>query len=257
MKPRAASICRRLALAVLGAGLCGGCSGVPWHKIPLDASTGFYDSASFTYRLDAGKLQQPLEVVRVEGQTVTYDQVASSPLPEQSIGTLSLAYPHPAGRAGFAQVKFPLASAAGRASQSPPWWNLLPGKPADSQTSVGPVGSQPEIHEAWVLDIPRLESDHYFKLLSGEGFFNTQRPGDVGVKLTVRINGKELSKNWDQIAELNVLAQRVRREGQLLAFTRPSALAIERGQIHSTRWWPKGAGPTDCRSPARWPAPFR
>jgi hypothetical protein len=72
-------------------------------------------------------------------------------------------------------------------------------------------------------------------LLSGEGFFNTQRPGDVGVKLTVRINGKELSKNWDQIAELNVLAQRVRREGQLLAFTRPSALAIERGQIHSTR----------------------
>ncbi len=31
-----------------------------------------------------------------------------------------------------------------------------------------------------------------------------------------------MQKNWEQIAELNTLVQRVRRDGQLIAFTRPA-----------------------------------
>ena len=81
-----------------------GCGSFPWRKVPLDASSGLYDRAVLTYRLDAGKLGQPLDVVRVEGQRVSYEQVASSPLPDESIGTLSIEYPHPAGRSGYALV---------------------------------------------------------------------------------------------------------------------------------------------------------
>ena len=79
------------ALVPLAALFAAGCSHVPWRKVPLDASAGFYKAASLTYRVDAGRLHQPLDVTRVEGQRVVYDQVASSPLPDQSIGTLTIA----------------------------------------------------------------------------------------------------------------------------------------------------------------------
>ena len=66
---------RSLALCSLSAALAAaGCSGLkapslakmslPWQKVPLDASAGFYDRASLVYRLDAGQLAQTLDVAR-------------------------------------------------------------------------------------------------------------------------------------------------------------------------------------------------
>ncbi len=151
----------RLAAAwcLLAASLLAGCSWAPWRKVPLDAAAGFYDSASLSYRIDAGKLQQPLDVVRVEGPNVIYEQVASSPLADESIGTLSLTYPHPGGRSGYAQARFVLASGSSKSSPPPArssswslWGRKKPDDPAAPPTS--PSGSQPEIYETWVLDIP-------------------------------------------------------------------------------------------------------
>ena len=237
MNTFAARMTRHLALAgVLGACLLAGCSSFPGHRVPRDASAGFYQSASLIYRLDAGKLQQPLDVACVEGQNVSYEQVASSPLPNQSVGTLSLVYPHPAGRVGYAQAKFALESARAKSTTSASW-NPFQKTPPGGQPPTSFSGAQPEIHEVWVLDIPSGESDQYFKVLSTHNFFNTERPaaGDA-TQLTVRINGGEVHKNWDQLPELNALVQRVRREGRLASYAHPDALTGSRSNtISSTR----------------------
>jgi hypothetical protein len=215
-------------LAVCLTSGCGGLSvAVPWKKMPLDASAGFYESANIVYRLDAGKMEQPLDVARVEGQKILFEQVASSPLAEQSIGTLTVTYPHPGGRPGVAQVKFAIDSIPGKAPKPAATrsWNPLSRKPPTPPKPTALVTSQPEIHEMWVLDIPAAESDQYFKLLAAQSFYNTERPGTGAAQLTVTINGSQVRKPWEQVPQLGALAQRVRRDGRLVAYSRPAAQA--------------------------------
>jgi hypothetical protein len=210
-----------LTLAALCAPLAG-CSSLPWHKVPLDAASGFYQSASLTYRLDAGQLQQPLDVVKIEGQAISYEQVASSPLPDQTIGTLALVYPHPAGRSGMAQATFTLTSTTSKAAKPSTASSWNPFKKSNEPTApAGLTSSQPEVHETWTLDLPSAESDQIFKALSSQNFFNTERPAAKGIQLTVKMNGTEVQKDWEQVPELNALVQRVRRQGQLVAYSRP------------------------------------
>ena len=246
---------RSAALGVLLPCLLAGCSWMPARKVPLDAATGFYQSASLTYRLDAGKLQQPLDVARVEGQSVRYEQVASSPLPDQSLGTLSVTYPHPSRRAGFAQATFTLDSSRAK-PQTSQSWNPFTKKSPRPQSAV--ATSQMEIHETWTLDILSAESDQLFKLVCSENFFNTEHPDAVGAQLTVNINGRKVHKNWDQVAELNALVQRIRREGQLLSYVRPPApFGAPNGQITNTKAYSDllaQSGPVEANAPAANPA---
>jgi len=202
----------------------GGCAGVrlPWQKMPLDSSAGFYEQASIEYRVDAGKLQQPLDVARFDGQRVSFEQVASSPLADQSLGTLKIECPHPRGRVDFAQVTFTIDSTK---PQSNSWtnWNWWQ-KKKSPQAPKGIVTAQPVVRELWVLDIPRAQADEYFKLLASQSFYNTDREDASGTKLCVQINSRELRKNWQSIPEFNLLAQRVRREGRLVEYSRPGIL---------------------------------
>jgi hypothetical protein len=222
---------RALLVGLLATCLTSGCGSLPvampWEKVPLDASAGFYDSASIVYRLDAGKMEQPLDVARVEGQKIAFEQVASSPLAEQSIGTLSITYPHPGGKPGLAQAKFAIDSAPAKVSKpsAPRNWNPLSRKPPLPASPKAMVTAQPEVHEMWVLDIPAAESDQYFKLLAAQSFYNTERPGTGAAQLTVTINGSRVHKPWEQVPQLGALAQRVRREGRLVAYSRPAAEA--------------------------------
>jgi hypothetical protein len=202
-----------------------GCVSVrlPWQKMPLDSSAGFYDQASIEYRVDAGKLQQPLDVARFDGQRVAFEQVASSPLAEQSMGTLKIVCPHPRGRVDLAQVTFAIDSTKPQ-SKSPTnwkWWQ----KKQTPQAPTGLVTSQPIVRELWVLDIPRTQADEYFKLLASQSFYNTDRDDSSGTRLTVQINSRELRKNWQSVPEFNLLAQRVRREGRLVEYSRPGILS--------------------------------
>ena len=207
-----------------------GCASMPWEKVPLDAATGLYETASLTYRVDAGTLQQPLDVLKLEAQQVSYEQVASSPLPEQTTGTLTVTYPHPAGRVGMAQARFALSSIsqATKSEKKSSSWNPLSlakskKQPAAPQPQTEVQGGQPELYECWVLDITSAESDQLFNVLANQGFYQTDRPGAKGVQLSARINGKEQHKTWDQTPEFNALIQRIRRDGQLVAYNRPAA----------------------------------
>jgi hypothetical protein len=209
-----------LTIRLLPFAFCFSCASLPelpWAPPARDASAGFYETARIEYRLDAGKLGQPIDAVRVDGRQVAYEQIASSPLAEQSIGTLVVQYPHPGGTPDLARVTFTLDS----------------NRPESESDGVNPlrtgtpVGIQPrheEVHEVWAMDIPRAECDRYFQLLSAQNFYRAAAVDSGGAQLAVTINGRQLRKNWEQVAELNLLAQRVRREGQLVGYLRPGAL---------------------------------
>ncbi|MEX0979360.1 MAG: hypothetical protein WDZ48_10930 [Pirellulales bacterium] len=195
-----------------------------------DASAGFYDTARLEYRLDAGKLGQPLDVIRVDGRTVRYEQVASSPLADQSIGTLAIQYPHPAGKSGLARVTYSLDSGRPGTSQGE-----IPNPFKTAEPALAITSGHEEIHEVWAMDIDRLESDRLFKLLSTQNFYHSQAKEGGVAELAVTINGKQVRKRWEQVAELNNLALRVRRDGQLVALLRPAALSgAPGGAIAST-----------------------
>jgi hypothetical protein len=211
-----ATFASALALMILA-----GCSSSPWHKVPLDAASGFYADAELTYRLDAGKLGQPLDVVRVEGQRVSYEQVPSSPLGGESIGTLQVIFPHPAGRAGYALARFSLDSTRPKPAPTSRQWNPFVKRTNSVQAPATLVGTHPEIHETWELDIENVESNRIFKLLTDLGFYQSEKPG-AAARVSVKMQGKEQAKDWDQIPALNLLIQRVRTQGRLVAFARPA-----------------------------------
>ncbi len=213
---------RRALACVLLSCLAGCSASFPWRKVPLDATSGLYEDAALTYRVDAGKLGQPLDVLRVEHQRVSHEQVASSPLPNESIGTLSIKYPHPAGKQGYALARFVLDSGRPKTETDEPGaiWTLLRRKADEPDVPKSVEGSQPEIHESWEMDIAHAELDAIFKMLANLGFYDKTRPG--GAHLTVRMNGVAQSKDWDQIPVLNQLVQRVRSEGRLVSYSRPT-----------------------------------
>ena len=74
------------------------------------------------------------------------------------------------------------------------------------------------------MDVPRAECDRCFQVLSAQNFYRAPAVEAGGAELAVTINGRQLRKSWDQVSELNQLAQRVRSEGQLVGYLRPAAL---------------------------------
>jgi hypothetical protein len=222
-----------LFFCLLPFAFCLSCSSLPelpWAPVARDATAGFYDTARIEYRLDAGKLGQPIDVVRVDGRQVAYEQVASSPLADQSIGTLVIQYPHPAGIPDMARVTFTLDSGRADASGARSWNPLKTGK------SPAITTGHEEIHEVWAMCIPRAESDRYFQLLSTQNFYHAAAVENGPAQLAVTMNGRALRKSWEQVPELNLLVQRVRREGQLVGYLRPRALAgMGTSGIASTR----------------------
>jgi hypothetical protein len=234
MKRRPLELARRAATLGALALAVGGCSWMPKGRVPLDAAAGFYETAGLTYRVDAAAIGQPMDVLRVERQQCSYEQVASSPLANETTGTLTVTYPHPCGKNGLAQAQFSLANAPQKAASPRPTWNPFKKKKSEAIQSILATGN--DMQESWVLDIPAAESDQLFKMLANQGFYQTERPSAAGVQLTAKINGKELTKNWEQVPQLNALIQRVRRDGQLVAYHRADAAAGKPAQqITSTR----------------------
>ncbi len=206
--------------------LCCSCATLPelpWAPVTRDVRAGFYNQAKLEYRLDAGKLGQPLDVLCVDGRQVNYEQIASSPLANRSFGTLTIEKPHPAGREGYARVTFSIDSE--EAGPSRPAWSLFPEREAAPK-----VGHHEEVHETWAMDLPAAEADRYFTLLSTMNFYQAQPPAKSTAQLTVIMDGRKIQKPWEPLGELNALAQQVRSQGRLVAYLRPQSLSGQPSQ---------------------------
>ncbi len=100
-------------MAIFSVTISSGCATVMPAQVARDAKAGFYDTASITYKIDAGRNGVPLSVVRIDGRLVSYDEVPVRAVADRCVGTLSIEYPHPRGRKGYALARVVIDSRDG------------------------------------------------------------------------------------------------------------------------------------------------
>lgn len=205
-----------------------GCRSASRQSDPLVSLSGGYDKARLEYKIDAGKLNVPIELARIEGQAVSYDHLGSLPLPEQATGTLTVEYPHPEKHVGFAKARLEICSrdaaslhAADTTGKKPWLW----GAAWLRKTPPEPTADAASIVEVWEVDIPRGEFDQALAQLNEQGYFAKDVEGRGGVDLTIKVGPREASKRWQQVAQLDALMLRARGQGRLVAYNRPHAPA--------------------------------
>ena len=197
-----------------------GCAGKgPRGSIATTARPAGYQQVRVAYRIDAGALGMPLAVSKVGAQLVSYEELPSEPLRGRSVGTLEIAYPHPAKREGMALVGVVVqqrgAEKRGMMPDVGQMWRGLLGR-----DELFLKGADRELHEAWVLDIPKAELDQILTALNRQQFFepNSPSPSQDSVRLVTALDGQETSRVWHAVPELDGLMQRVRSSGQLISY---------------------------------------
>ena len=227
-----------LAAALVAA--ASGCESLHPRTVQIDAASGRYQSAQLTYQLDNGRLSQPVQTARIEGQQVSYQQLPSTPLPDRSHARLSVQYPHPRGRAGYALAEVVIESdqrgeKAG-ATVAKSGFQKFVGGLTDALNDILPgmvYGNG--VREAWALDIPKEDLDQLVGSLANSGYFNYGPAPTPGVDVLTRLDGKLIRKNWRQVPELDAFIERVRHEGTLVSYVSPKSGAGAPAEISGGR----------------------
>ena len=150
--------------------------------------------------------------VRLAGGVVAPD---GTPIPAPSAGrqTLSIVYPHPNPKQGrnYAEVTLRNGSPDGHSSPEPEAHRLVPNPIAKWKGRADRGNSQDGAVIRSV--VKREELEFLLRDLVADGFFDReQRQG--GTEMQVTLGSRSTKKNWDQVASLDQLAQRVQTERQ-------------------------------------------
>jgi hypothetical protein len=210
-----------LALACLACH--GGCAYLKQRTPEIDACTGQFNSAQVTYRLDAGRLCEPIALARIDGQLVSYEEKPTEPAPDCSVGTLTLVYPHPAGRPGYAlaQVIMQTPAEGLPKSKKDADWIAFEEMTADMRKTIPALKSNKQIYEVWTLDLTKYELDQAIGGMFNNGYFTSATQATPGVDIKANIDDRKLNKKWRQVPDLDLLMLRIRGSGQLLYYQRP------------------------------------
>lgn len=190
------------------------------------------EKTEIVYRLDAGQMRVPMSTARIEGQSVSYDQVDGGLIADQSVGTLRITYPHPDAPVGCARAEVQIDSAAmpnvmqldRRPGEALPWFQRL------SHSAPSPADAQ---HETWVLDIPRAELDDLLGTLSSPGHVTIAGRGKTtGVTLTTEFNLRHSQGSCQKVPELDAVMRNVRDSGRLVAYSRPMSARAQLLEKH-------------------------
>ncbi|HWB00716.1 MAG TPA: hypothetical protein VG713_19615 [Pirellulales bacterium] len=218
-----------VTVVLVGALLSGCKSPFGQPSVQNQSQAGGYHSARIAYRVDAGRLCEPMALARIDGQLVSYEDHASSPVPGTSRATLTIEYPHPAGIAGYAQARVDIDSVASLSTPRPGSSIQVIGRGMKSaaHSIARPWLPDDRFHETWTLDVPKVVIDQAIGELNQSGFFaeGAPRSGAVaGVKLSATVDAATVRRAWRQSAALDALMLEVRRSGQLEAYHRPADL---------------------------------
>jgi hypothetical protein len=179
------------------------------------------------YRLDAAPLNESLAVARIEGQTVSYDEVAASRLTDRTVGTLRIIYPHPEAPPELARAEVQIDAAPlpdlahlnERSSELLPWY----------RHGMQPTHETAEAsHETWQLDLPRAEMEQLLGRLATPHVVVSEGNKQSGANLKTSFNGHHYQANCQPVPELDALMQRIRRDGRLVSYTRPLTARAQR-----------------------------
>jgi hypothetical protein len=178
------------------------------------------EATEIVYRLDASQLHVPVAVARVEGQLVSYNEVAHSVLPDRTTGTLKIVYPCPDAPAGFARAEVQVT-----ADPLPAFTELDNSLAHNKWLGRFAAPRKPvmeAVRETWALDLPKAELDQLLGALAKPGCVTVANPGEMaGGNITTLFSTRRSSGDCRPISELDALMRRVRNEGQLVAYTNP------------------------------------
>jgi hypothetical protein len=207
-----------LAVALLG------CSALQPRSVRIDSAAGTYQGVTLTYRLDGGQLSEPLTVARIAGHQVTQESVPSSPYPDHSVARLSIRYPHPDGKAGYALAELVVATRTPPNAQAKKaaWQQWIDSFAATARDILPGVKLSDDVHEAWAMDISKGDLDRVIAGMVQSGYFANPSKASVGVELAARIDNFQANKQWSREPELDILMERIRQEGRLVSYEHPA-----------------------------------
>ncbi len=186
---------------------------------PLGAKPQAYASAAITYRLQP----PPPAGGDVELASYSTQPVASQTAAPSRTQILSIEYPHPAGRRGYALAEVIVAreAASDAANRSGSWLAAMRRVARDRMPGLTYAEG---IQSAWALDVPIAEVDLLIRRLDAQGYFADSKAPLAGADLAARIDGRSFSKPWSSVPELNTLVRNVRRQGKLVSHREPLEL---------------------------------
>ena len=201
-----------------------GCSTIQPQSLRIDSAAGMYQGVTISYRVDGGQLSEPLTVARINGHQVTQERLPSSPYPDRSIVRLSIRYPHPDGKTGFALAEMVVEThkppSPGQAKKAA-WQQWSDSFAAVARDILPGIKMSDDVYEAWALDISKSDLDRVVQGMSLSGYFVNPSKQTLGVELAVRIDNFQAAKKWTREPELDILLDRLRKEGQLVSYVHP------------------------------------
>ncbi|MBS0210905.1 MAG: hypothetical protein JSS27_18330 [Planctomycetes bacterium] len=202
-----------------------GCRSPIGSKVPIDATAGMFDSAKIDYSVDVAQLGEPISVAHVEGRAVSYEAQPTVPMAGAAKGRLTIAYPHPQARPGYARCRVTLTSLPNASAVKSSAVERIAGMLPD----VAAKRREQQMFEVWTLDIPKADFDQAVAMLGESGYFRSGASKGHGVKVATTIDGVDSERAWRQVPELDALMLRVRTEGRLEEYHRPVTME-QRGQ---------------------------
>ncbi|HET6883361.1 MAG TPA: hypothetical protein VFI31_24640 [Pirellulales bacterium] len=210
-----------------------GCSSFQQRSLRIDSAAGMYQGVTLTYKVDGGQLSEPLTVARITGNQVTQERLPSSPYPDQSVVRLSIRYPHPDGKSGFALAEMVVETRrpANNQVKKAVWEQWSDSFATVARDLLPGMKMSDDVFEAWSLDISRSDVDRVIQGLSQSGYFANPSKQTLGVELAVRIDNFQAMKQWTREPELDILLERVRQQGRLVSYVHPADLSGPTGTI--------------------------
>ena len=183
---------------------------------PIGSRVAHYESAAISYRLPSAAPAPNQGDVQMASYTP-----GSAPAAMQGrTHFLSIEYPHPGGKKGFALAEVIVArdpsTSAGKRSDD---W--LSGFRRVARDRMPGLTYGEGIESAWALNVPIAEVDLLIQRLDAQGYFADAKQPTAGAELSARVNGLGFSKPWPAVPELNALVGRVRHEGKLVSHREP------------------------------------
>jgi hypothetical protein len=205
-----ANVAVLLSLALAGGG---GCSTVSGWVGKSEGPGGLYDKVSLTYRTPTKQVNALAASRLAAGQPGTqlasYQAPAAPVVPDNVAGILEITYPHPSDKPGYALVQVTVSNGNDIEGAKPlsPWEKFL-GVRSDDEPLL--TGKQ----TTYNVDIPRAELDQLMATLREAGYFTATHAEGPTTRLTTRLDGLRVNKNWTQVPQLDDLFIRAYHQGR-------------------------------------------
>jgi hypothetical protein len=201
---------------------CAGCTAVKPRTLriaPTSSASGLR-SASIVYRVYSSS----------HSATAPIAHHSANPLPPDRVRIVSIKFPHPDQRAGYALAESIIADLRAAPSSNQPAWIARLGNFAREALSGISMGSG--IQESKAVDIPVAKIEAIAVRLAAQGYFQPSRVDGTNVELACEINGHGQNKPWMPVAELDQLLSHVRSQGAIVGFPLAADSLMPRHRCH-------------------------